>query len=699
MEPNQSIKRPSTDDFSNSKRPRLTQRERAKRVVQESDVGITEYINEENKTGGFSGALKTLYSDFMVNEIDMNNTVIHLLDEGVDLGKSRKKKKMERRQQERAELQGKTAEEIEKIKEAKRVEEESKPKYTLSDEHRTEILSFISEDELKKIEELFSTGNKMETTTTFSDKQARGKFHQLLRNAFEGKVESVTSNSNTISVMLSKNSKDPRGQRRQQSLQEAINHVDENGVVNYGLGPYKEYLHFTVYKENRETMEVANMIAKFLRNHPKTIHFAGTKDRRGVTCQKFSLHRGKVGRVSTLNNVLKNAVLGGFSYESTPLTLGSLKGNEFIITIRDVKPINEGANINDIVTRSFDSLKNNGFINYYGMQRFGTFSVSTHVLGIHILKSDWKAAVELILSEQEVVAPESIDARRVWAETGDANLTLKKLPRRFTAEHSILSVLAKEPKNDNGYNANSYFKSLISIPRNLRLMYVHAYQSYIWNQVASKRIELFGLEVQVGDLVLVNQEEELAAKKRAQEEDDFEEEIPTDVYQRARVLTQEDLDSGNYSIFDVVLPTPGFDILYPSNEKLKQVYIDAMAKDGLDPDNMARKVRDFSLSGSYRSIMGKAENLTFDIVDYKDDSVPLVRTDLDLLRSKKEAEAKGETVDLSRVIKPEESPDNVKRAVILSMQLSTSCYATMALREFMKSEIHKEPLAKPESEA
>lgn len=675
-------KRTLGEDATITKRPRLTQFERAKRVVRESDVGITEYINEENKTGGFVGALKTLYSDFMVNEIDMNNLVVHLVDEGVDVGKSRKEKKLERRQQERAELQGKTNEEIEQLKEAKKAEE--KPKFELSDENREQLLTLLTAEEVKKIEELFHTGDKMETTTSFDEKQARGKLHQLLRAAFEGKVESVTSNTNTIVVMLSKNSKDPRAQRQKYS----VNHVDEDGVVNYGLGPYKEYLHFTVYKENRETMEVANMIAKYLRMHPKMIHFAGTKDRRGVTCQKFSIHRGKVARVSALNKGLKNSVLGGFSYEDSPLNLGSLKGNEFIITIRDVKPVNEGQVVDDIVKRSFESLKTHGFINYYGLQRFGTFSVSTHVLGIHILKNDWKAAVELILSEQEVVAPDSIDARKVWAETGDPDLTLKKLPRRFTAEHTILSILAKETKGEDGFSASSYLRSLIAIPKNLRLMYVHAYQSYIWNQVASKRIQLFGLEVQVGDLVLRNQEEEIAAQLKAQEEDDFEEEIATDSYQRARALTQEDLDSGKYTIFDVVLPTPGFDILYPSNEKLKQVYVDVMAKDGLDPDNMARKVRDFSLSGSYRNIMERARNVSYDIVDYQEDSVPLVRTDLDLLRAKK-----NEDESASRVIQPE-GLENPKKAVILSMQLSTSCYATMALREFMKSEVHKEPAVK-----
>jgi tRNA pseudouridine13 synthase len=42
-------------------------------------------------------------------------------------------------------------------------------------------------------------------------------------------------------------------------------------------------------------------------------------------------------------------------------------------------------------------LKANGFINYYGMQRFGTGSISTHTVGQHVLKGDWKEAINLIL--------------------------------------------------------------------------------------------------------------------------------------------------------------------------------------------------------------------------------------------------------------------------------------------------------------
>ena len=665
-----------------SKKLKLEDSARCTKVVQEKDVGIVRYLDgaEANPKGIF-GYIKVLYSDFLVNEINKKGEVIHLLDEGIDLGKSKKEKHMEKRSVYRAEFQGKMEEEVEKIKQERKLEEKESSKYELTQENRGKVLEFITPEELQQIQDLFTNGKYMETKTIIGDKTLRTRFHGALREAFQNKLESVTTPNNTFRIAIATNRKN-----RSRNPQDSINHIDENGVMNYGLGPYKNYLHFTVYKENRETMEVASTLAKFLRIPSRSIRYAGTKDRRGITCQRFCIHRGKVARVSSVNKGLRNIVLGGFAYEDYALGLGDLSGNEFIITIRDVRASNSNEQVEKIIQDSFDSLRNKGFINYYGMQRFGTFSVSTHVVGIHLLREDWRSAVELILSKQEIVAPDSVQAREIWAETSNASLALLKLPTRFTAEYAILNVLANEPyEGDEGYSKHSYFKAVMSIPHNLRKMYVHAYQSYIWNVVVSKRLEMFGMNIKPGDLVLCN--DEVGEKGQTSISDDSEtEDAAVQDYAKVKSITEEDIKEQKYNIFDIVLPSPGFDVTYPINEELKRVYIDVMAQDELDPFNMARRVREFSLAGSYRKLVSRPAELSYEIVNYKEPLQPLARSDLEILHLKNELKNDdNKNPEVSRVIHHNEG-DSEKKAVILKMHLHIGSYATMALREFMKAD-------------
>ncbi|ODQ77795.1 hypothetical protein BABINDRAFT_172585 [Babjeviella inositovora NRRL Y-12698] len=631
--------------------------------IQECDVGITQYISDISH--GFNGILKQRYTDFLVNEIDTDNNVVHLADEGPVSSKDKRRK--EREQEREANIEMETP----AITEA-----DIPAKFELTEENRTALLECFTAEELSQIEELLTTGNNMETTSTFPDKQSRTKVHQLLRSAFNGRFESITTPENTFRIALvTQNAAFKRRDRERDS------NKNEQGVPNYGLGPSKEFVHFQVYKENRETMQVASLLAKFLRIPPKSVRYAGTKDRRGCTVQRCCISRIKLDRVVGLNKGLKGIRLGGFSFSDEGLKLGDLNGNEFLITIRDAESTDPTKTLEEVVSSCFESLKEHGFINYFGMQRFGTFSVSTHAVGVKVLSNDWKGACELILSEQELVAPDSVEARHIWAQTHNPNKTLPRMPRYCTAENSILKQLQREkasPGALNEFTDNQYFNAIMQIPRNLRIMYGHAYQSYVWNSVASKRIELFGLNIVPGDLIIKDRAE-MAEVTMEDDEDNFEEDVKKETIVRARPVTQEEVDSGKYSIYDVVLPTPGFDIVYPENQQLRDVYVEVMKKDNLDPFNMARRVREFSLTGSYRTVMGKPTNLEYHIIKYHNPFEQLVNTDLDVLRSPEENKEA-----VPRILPGEVNGD--RTAVVLKMQLGVSAYATMALRELMKTE-------------
>ncbi|KAG4218440.1 hypothetical protein PC116_g33080, partial [Phytophthora cactorum] len=111
---------------------------------------------------------------------------------------------------------------------------------------------------------------------------------------------------------------------------------------------------------------------------------------------------------------------------------------------------------------------------------------------------------------------------------------------------------------------------------------------------------------------------------------------------KAHALTEEEVSGGKYSIFDVVLPSPGWDVVYPDNE-IGEFYKEFMAREengGLDPQNMLRQQKDFSLPGSYRKLLGKFIGTPdASVRSYLRDTEQLVPTDLDLIRARKAKEA------------------------------------------------------------
>lgn len=628
--------------------------------VTEADVGITEFLCHNESNVRIRGTLKQRYTDFLVNEIDLNGNVVHLTDTGFKV----------------KEL---TEEEKKIIQEQERKAKEREENCSVEPEDRLKLVNYFGEEDADEILSLFKDGKKtVEINKVFDDKDIRTEIHKLIREIAHNKIESVTTSSNTFIFGHNAN----KGRRRKNNK--------VTTTIEHNLGERKDYLHFSLYKENKETMEVASILAKFLKTQVKNIKYAGTKDRRGVTVQKMSLERFTVERVTTLNKALKGCKLGSFEYSDKPLKLGDLKGNEFIITIKNVESVDPTISIEDALIPILNSLKNTGFINYFGMQRFGTFSISTHEIGKEILKSQWKNAGELILSEQKLVIPGSIEARKIWKETKDPSLTIKKMPRKCNAEYSILSRLERSEKDSNGeFNEGAYFNAIMGIPRNLRIMYGHAYQSYIWNIVASERIRLFGLDVVEGDLVLCNNEKIIDEYKENLEKKFIDNEEDDNIIQdfkevhglKARPITKEEVESKKFDIYDVVLPTPGYDVIYPENEQLKNIYVETMKKDDLDPFNMTRKVREFSLSGSYRNLVSKIDNLEYYFRKYNDVADQLVRTDMEILKLKEEGK---QDDDVKQIL--DGIPDGKNTAVILKLQLGTSTYATMALREILEGD-------------
>jgi tRNA pseudouridine13 synthase len=545
------------------------------------------------------------------------------------------------------------------------------------------------------------------------DKDIRTKAHRAVRRIFSGRLETTTVENNKISISKAAtgSGRDSRWTRNTAGNNRAKGKLgwDELGG---------EYLHFTLHKENKDTMEAIYFMATQLKFNTKNFQFAGTKDRRAVTVQRISLYRAQADRLAGLNRVLRGAKVGDFKYEPTGLALGDLQGNEFCITLRDCHfPGEEDLNFEQKLTNAkrllgiaVTAFQERGFLNYYGLQRFGSFATSTDEVGLKLLQEDLEGAIKLILTYSPSILAtangENIDttissddrnralALHMW-HTGSSSVKeiLERMPRKFSTESNLIRHLGTQRHGQKIYERD-FQGALNNIQRNMRLMYVHAYQSLVWNTIAGKRWELHGSKVIEGDLIIMGdaetgdgeQEVDELGEVIVQPGADDSAAIDGD-FTRARPLTKDEAESGRYTIEDIVLPLPGWDILYPPNE-IGAFYQEFMgsAKGGrLDPNNMRRKWKDISLSGGYRKLLAKPiRHMSYDVRSYTAENEQLVETDLERL-SKATASAGDVVTATETTTEPQVSAEEKKIAVILRLQLGSSQYATMALRELMKS--------------
>ena len=448
------------------------------------------------------------------------------------------------------------------------------------------------------------------------------------------------------------------------------------------------FLNFVLYKENIDTGTAAKDVTRFARLNPKRgISYAGMKDKRGVTTQFCSAFRvekeqllaiNKRDSVGGGNSSTKGSCIirvGNLTYSNEEVKLGALAGNRFDIVLRN---IDTGDNDDQETIRrklkvAGEGFKQSGFINYFGMQRFGK-SVDTHEVGLQILKGNWEGAIDIIMREKaDGDSPRVLEARRAWAKRFDgvnvkedeekakeveakyARQVEKQCSRFMMCEKSIVSCLSRKPRD--------YKRAFKSISKNMRSMFLHAYQSFLWNKVASFRIKTGGsTEVREGDLVLLEDKSSGDTSCRTSGLKG----------KRVKVVDELDIKEGKFTIEDVVLPLVGSRIDYPTGPS-GTFLIELMEEDGISKDAFGQiGDKEISLCGDYRKLMCKPADVTFVVKEYDDPLQPLINTDLMNLS--------GTSIESEEAKKDE----NILFGMVIGFTLPPSAYATIALRELTK---------------
>lgn len=200
-------------------------------------------------------------------------------------------------------------------------------------------------------------------------------------------------------------------------------------------------------KTNYTTIRAIEQISRSLNTPLKNIGFAGTKDKNAITYQFISIKNTNFEKITILH--LNDIELDFIGYSNSPLSLGDLKGNEFIITIKDIEE-------NQLIQLGTKLNSKQFMPNLFGEQRF---SKNNKEIGKCLLKSEFKQAIDLII---------------------DSNSDYKEKIQSFLKT-----------------NKNNFTAALHIIPKKLLRLYLHSYQSHIWNKVVKEYLQTNKENIQI----------------------------------------------------------------------------------------------------------------------------------------------------------------------------------------------------------
>ncbi len=233
------------------------------------------------------------------------------------------------------------------------------------------------------------------------------------------------------------------------------------------------YLHFVLQKNNWSTSSAISEIAKRLHTSQGNFNFAGSKDKLAVTTQIASVRGASKEAIAGLR--IRDITINGVWQAKDRVQLGDLLGNRFTIRVRGAT---DGAA--DKVAAINGELEGR-FPNYFGEQRFGSSRRNTHLVGEKLLKGEVEEALIMYLCDSEgETHQEATLARKELPETRDWARALKSFPSHLRLERTMLAHLAKRPGDHAG--------ALRALPRNILLMFIHAYQSDLFNRLLSERL-------------------------------------------------------------------------------------------------------------------------------------------------------------------------------------------------------------------
>ena len=256
-----------------------------------------------------------------------------------------------------------------------------------------------------------------------------------------------------------------------------------------------DYSIATVTARNWETNRMVRLMSRSMGVSRDRIGFAGTKDKRAITTQLMSVY----GTEELWQKVdLKDLKIENIYRGARGIEIGDLIGNDFEISVKNCTM--DPSQIRETVDSDISIIKQTGgFPNYFGVQRFGAVRPVTHRVGERLVRGDIEGAVKTYISfttDEEEERLRLIRERFQKADVSEWAEIRQTMPPAMAFERMMLSKLIENPED--------WVGAIEILPANLQMMFVHAYQSLLFNEMLSRRMDA-GLPLNMpveGDIII-----------------------------------------------------------------------------------------------------------------------------------------------------------------------------------------------------
>jgi len=224
---------------------------------------------------------------------------------------------------------------------------------------------------------------------------------------------------------------------------------------------------FPLYLLEKHNIDSNHAIIEIKKQSGLKLRIMGIKDAKAETSQYASCEQTRNLPKSIITPKTKLTLLG---FLRTPLSKSALIGNSFKIKINQTSD----NNIQPFL------LELNKIANFYGLQRFGSERMVTHLVGKALLERNYNKAIEYLLSyTSKYDSKFSKEIREKSRDPKNYQKLIKILPKGMDLERLILDTLVK------GKDSIAVIRS---VPINIRRLFVQAFQSYVFNKCLSNAL-------------------------------------------------------------------------------------------------------------------------------------------------------------------------------------------------------------------